>query len=105
MSPAELLRELEALTHADRMRRMVEVGRSAAADPEIASTLASLAAGGFYERYLALQSCCGSGDGAHALRALADPSRTIRGLAVRLVPVVCDDAQAEAALSGAPQAT
>jgi hypothetical protein len=105
MSPAELLRELEPLTHAGRMRRMVELGRAAARDSESAATLAALEAGGFRERHLALQSCYGSGDAAHVLRALVDPSGTICGLAARLVPVVCDDAQAEAALAAASHRT
>ncbi len=105
MTPAELLRELEPLTHAAQMRRMVEVGRAAARDSEAAATLAALEAGGFRERYLALQSCFGSGDSAHVLRALVDPLGTICGLAARLVPAVCDDAQAETALAAASSST
>jgi hypothetical protein len=101
MTPAELLRELEGVPHDARMRRMVEVGRRAREEPGVAAVLADLERGGFYERSLALQSCFGSRDGAHVLRALADPSRLLRGLAITLVPVVCDDAQAQAALETA----
>lgn len=98
MTPAQLLRELEPLTHCARVRRMVEVGRLARGDASAAATLAALEQGGFYERWLSLQACHGSRDAARVLRALTDPSRAIRGRARRLVPVVCDDAQAESAL-------
>lgn len=93
--------ELEPLTHAARMRRMVEVGRLAARDAGVADAVADLEQRGFYERSLALQSCFGSGDGAHALRALADPSRSIRGLALLLLALVGDDAQVQTALERA----
>ncbi|MBI3972493.1 MAG: hypothetical protein HY332_14530 [Chloroflexi bacterium] len=102
MSPNELLRELEPLPHDDRMRRMVEVGRRAAVDPSVAATLASFEQGGFYERWLALQSCFGSRDGSHVLRALADPSRAIRRRAAGLAALVGDDAQVQAALEKLP---
>lgn len=79
------MKELEPLTHDARMRRMLEVGRQAAQDAVVAAALTALEQGGFYERWLALQSCFGSRDGAHALRALVDPSRSIRGLALLLL--------------------
>src|SRR5919197_2120514 len=78
-----LLRELEPLRHVERVRRMVEIGRRAAA------LVAALESGGTYERWLALVSCFGSRDAAHALRALTDSSRLVRGLAITLVPLLC----------------
>ncbi|MCE9580023.1 MAG: hypothetical protein K8W52_43305, partial [Deltaproteobacteria bacterium] len=97
MTAAELLTELEPLTHAARMRRMVELGRQTDADAQ--ATLAALAADdGVYPRFLALMSAYGSRDGAQVLARLDDPSRTIRHAACRLVAVVCDDAQAQDAL-------
>ncbi|HMA35156.1 MAG TPA: hypothetical protein VKY74_11870, partial [Chloroflexia bacterium] len=104
MTPETLLAALAPLTHAARMRQMVDVGRQAAGDPSVAATLAQLEQGGMYERWFALQSCFGSGDGAQALRALADPSRQIRGLALVLVALAGDDAQVAAALAQAPYA-
>jgi len=89
-----ILTRLEPLTYDARMREIVALGRASRDDADIAAALADVAGRGFYERHLALMSCYGSGDGAHALRALADPSRLLRGLAIALVPRVCDDAQA-----------
>lgn len=62
MKADKLLRELEKLTHSGRVRRMVELGRTAAANPSTASLIAELEQGDFYERSLALQSCFGSKD-------------------------------------------
>ncbi len=77
---------------------MVEVGRLAAVDGSVAATLAALEQQGFYERSLALQSCYGSRDGAHVVRAMSDPSSSIRALASQLLPMACDDTQVEEAL-------
>lgn len=99
MTPDTLLAELDVLPHTARVRRMVELGRLAAVDPTVAATLLAQEQGGFYERWLALQSCFGSRDGAHVLRALSDPSRSIRTGAIKLVVMACDDAQAQEALS------
>lgn len=96
------MRELEPLTHNARMRRMVEYGRRSIGDARVARTLDDLERGGFYERYLAMQSCFGSGDGTRALRGLNDVSRRIRGLAIVLIPLFCDDAQVATALSTLP---
>ena len=88
-----LLQELERLPHSGRMRRMVEVGRQAASDRSASETLAELSRGGVFQRTLALQACYGSRDGECVVRALEDPSRLARGLAVQLVAELCDDEQ------------
>lgn len=88
------LDELSTRTHDDRVRAMIELGRSG----RDRDTIEALARGDVYERRLALSSCWGSRDGAHVLRALSDASRRVRGLALRLAAVVCDDAQALDAL-------
>ncbi len=98
MTSEEFLAELESLTHTARMQRMVELGRLVATDANAAATLAALEQGEFYGRFLAVQACYGSRDGAHVLRALGDASRKIRIVAMKLVALVCDDAQAEEAL-------
>jgi hypothetical protein len=98
MPPASLRRELETLTHSARMRRMTELGRESLVEPFARDIMRALERGNVFERYLALQSSQGSRDGGHVLRAIADPSRTVRGLAIELVPSLCDDSQAQAAL-------
>jgi hypothetical protein len=100
MTREELLAQLETLTHAGRVQTMIELGRRS--DAESQAIVSELEHGDFYERFMALYSCFGSRDSAHVLRALADPSRIIRGLALRLLPLVCDEAQLQNALKSAP---
>jgi hypothetical protein len=102
MNATDLLRSLEPLAHDARVRRMVELGRQARSDNRTASLIACLEQGDWYARSLALYSCYGSADGAHALRALADPSQGLRSLALRLVALVCDDVQAQQTLVALP---
>jgi HEAT repeat protein len=96
----DLLEQLERLSHAERVRIMIDLGRRN--DSESQALIAELAQGGFYERYMALYSCFGSRNREQVLRALADPSRLIRGLALRLVPIVCDEAALRQVLESAP---
>jgi hypothetical protein len=94
MPRASLLRELEPLTHGERVQTMLALGREAVNDSSIRDLIRELERGDFFERYVALCSCPGSRDGAHILRAVDDPSRTIRGRAIELIPTICDDDQA-----------
>jgi len=80
---------------------MVELGREVGTSPQTASSLAALEKGGFGERLLSLQSCYGSKDGDHALRALSDPSRLIQGRALRLIALFAKDVPIKDALRGA----
>lgn len=96
-----LVKQLETVTHAARMRRMTELGRAAATDAQIAQTLTALENGGFYERCLALQSCFGSKDGGHALRAIEDPSSIIQNRALKLLALFGNEAQITKALHDA----
>ena len=93
MTPETLLRELDTLSHDRRMRRMEEVGKQAARDPEAAATLAALEQGDFYQRLLSLQACYGSRDGERVLRALAGVSRALRRRGVRLLALCGRDEQ------------
>src|SRR5205823_5884113 len=77
-------------------------GRLAASDATVVATISALEQGEFYQRWLALQACFGSDDGAHVARALRDPSRAIRGLAARLAPLCCSDEQLQEPLASAP---
>ena len=80
MTPEILLEEIEPVTHAQRVKRMVDLGRRAL-DADVAATIASLeAADETYQRWLALLTCFTSRESAHVLRALADRSRLVRGL-------------------------
>ncbi|HLK96449.1 MAG TPA: outer membrane beta-barrel protein, partial [Hymenobacter sp.] len=94
MTTSLLLAELETETHSNRVKRMVALGRQARTNAEIAALLQILAdSSGSYERLLALFSCHGSSNGAHVIRALADESRFVRSLAVKMVAHVCTDEQ------------
>src|SRR5262249_19975116 len=92
MTRDELLDQVETLSHVERVRAMIALGRRG--DAEARQLSATLERGDFYERFLALYSCFGSRHQAHVQRGLADPSRLIRGLAVRLAVRVLDDQQA-----------
>lgn len=91
MTPAALLRQLNALSHADRMRRLVEVGRESRSDPRLAAALDAFEEGSFFERYWSLHACFGSRDVARILRRLGDPSRKIRRRAARLMVLFAPD--------------
>src|SRR5258708_17518585 len=92
MTRDELLDQLEALSHVERVRAMIALGRRG--DAEARELIAALEHGDFYEHFLALYSCFGSRDRPYVLRALADPSRLIRGLAARLAVGGLDDQHA-----------
>src|ERR1051326_220570 len=100
MTVDELLRDLETLSHTARVRRMIDLGRRN--DAESHALIAVLEAGGFYERSMALYSCFGSQNREQVLRALVDQLRIIRGLALRLLPLVYDDAQLQETFNSAP---
>lgn len=103
MNHKQLLAELETAPHSTRMQRMVELGSTARSQPtgDAARIIDEWERGGFGERMLALQTCYGSGNGALVLRMLADPSRRLRGMALRLVALVCSDEEVLAALGSA----
>ncbi|MFN8529764.1 MAG: hypothetical protein U0670_14250 [Anaerolineae bacterium] len=94
MSIDRLLSELEKLPYDARVRRMVDLGAQARQDTAVRATLTTLAHGDMYQRVLALQACFGSRDGEAVLRALTDPSRTVRQMALNMVASLCDDDQA-----------
>lgn len=103
MSPrvAELLARFETSTHRERVREMIALGQGSTTDPTNTSILAELEGESFYERLLALYGAQGARDGAAVLRNLAGESHLLRRLAAILVPIVCTDEQALAALRNA----
>src|SRR5450432_2421025 len=102
MTPSQILQELETLKHNTRIERVIELGHQARSGTNAATIIAVWEQGDYYERWLALYSCYGSRDGEHALRALTDPSGTIRGLACKLSVLLCDDVQLQKALAQVP---
>ena len=99
MTVEELLQQLEPLTHAARVQTMIELGRRS--DEESKALIIALEQGDFFERFMALYSCFGSRDSAQVRRALADASQIIRGLAIRLLPLVCDESELQSVLESA----
>lgn len=102
MTGIEIRDQVEGLVHDARVRRLVELGTASLTDPSITAAIDELEAGSRYERALALWTCYGSQDGKRVLRRCVDESATIRKLAVSLVPLACDDAQALSALDVVP---
>ncbi|HVK71067.1 MAG TPA: hypothetical protein VM694_41710, partial [Polyangium sp.] len=100
LTKTTLLAEIEPLTHNERIRRVIEVGREAAqGDTDARMTLAELhASPEIYERVLGLWSVFGSCDGDRVVAGLSDASRTVRRQASCMVAMSCDDTQVERAL-------
>ncbi len=94
MTLADLQAELETLPYPERIARMIALGRA----PENASLIDEMQAQAFDLRWLALQSCEGSRDGARVLRLIGDASRLIRKGAAGMIARVGTDAQVLAAL-------
>ena len=105
MTPAQMLQELEPLSHKARIGRVIELGHQASAGTNAANIVAAWERGEYYERWLALYSCFGSRDGEHVLRAFADSSRAIRGLAWKLSAFLCDDVQLQRGLALVPNSS
>jgi hypothetical protein len=104
MTIATLLTELETAPYHNRVKRLVALGQQARTDTAVTALLHSLStAEDFYERQLALLACYGSTDGAQVVAALGDPSRLLRGLALRLVAHTCTDAQVGTAFAVLPR--
>jgi hypothetical protein len=102
MTPDQLLRECEQLTHKERMYRMVELGRTAFSDESINGLLAAFMKGNVYQRLLAVQSCYGSHDSTLALQGAVDPSRSVRALSLALVALYGSDAEVQTVLTQVP---
>ncbi len=97
---ATFLSELEGLAHIARQRRLVQLGRASVSDAEAGALLDALVASAdAYARSLVVTSLYGSRDVERAYRLLTDPSRLVRRRTARIVPVICDDAQAAEALA------
>lgn len=102
MNAAALLSELELLNHADRTRRMIELGRRPEAERE--PLLDELAMGSAYEHRLVVASILGSRDARRAFQAALDVSDSVHGPATRLVARLCSDEQLTRLLHELPAA-
>lgn len=100
---AAFLAPLEPLSHAERVRIMIELGKQSVHDNDAQAIIDSLEQQGFFERYLAMYSCFGSRDSVHVMRSLSDPSKIIRGLAIRLIVQLGDAEQLQVALQDFPR--
>jgi hypothetical protein len=99
MTPEQLKKQLEPLTHQYRVRRMVKLGTSTKTDAQVNQILDTLEKGDFSDRLMVLQSCYGSYDASRVIRALTDSSRGVRSLAMRLLPLVANDTELQTALN------
>src|SRR5690349_9370026 len=97
MTIMQLLQDLELLPHGARVRTMIELGRRSQSDAETVALLNELVQGDWYQRFLALYACFGSRDATPVLTALTDSSHILRGLALRLLPLVGSQAQLQQA--------
>ena len=90
----DVLALVEPLTHVERVRRLVALGRRAAeGDAEAQAELSALAsAKDGWARSLALTSAWGSRDAALVLACLTNASRSVRTGAAHLLPLLADDA-------------
>jgi hypothetical protein len=104
MTLDQLLQDVETLPHVARVQTMIELGRRSQTDAETAALLSEMAQGEWYQRFLALYSCFGSANASQVLAALTDPSRILRGLALRLLPLVCTPTRLQQALETVPPA-
>jgi hypothetical protein len=95
---AELYQKLSTSPHHDRVKELLALGRQAKQDTSAAALLSQLSQGDPFAKKCALISCFGSQNGEMILRAVSDPSRMVRGLALRLVVRFCNDAQTIEAL-------
>ncbi len=99
MNLEQIRQQLEPLAHQDRLRYLVNLGIRSKTDDRINQILDILEQGDFSDRLMVLQSCYGSYDAARAIKALTDTSRGVRSLAMRLLPLVADDAQLQTVLT------
>ncbi|MBN9414134.1 MAG: HEAT repeat domain-containing protein [Candidatus Eremiobacteraeota bacterium] len=94
MKLPDLLEQLRATHHQGRIQRMLELGRRAAAEPEVAELLRTMSGKGFYLRHMALFAALAARDGeAFERTALRDPSRILRRMALRMAAKICSDEQ------------
>ena len=99
----DILAKVEPLPHQRRVQVLVELGRKAEQASWVREALAELATGTCYERTLALHACFGSRDRELIRRSLADPSATVRGLAITLAVRFLTDEELVEPLVDAPR--
>jgi hypothetical protein len=96
MDTSAWLAEVDGISHDQRIKRAVALGLRAKDEVAEARAIARDLARSEspYQRRLALASAFTSRDGALVFSMVCDPSRLVRSLALRLVALACDDAQA-----------
>ena len=104
-SARDLVDDVSTLSHDQRFRRMIEVGRQSVQDHQLAQALQTLARSKVhYERILALMAASGSRDAGVVASFLGDPSQYLALRAARLAAqMVPDDVVVERMPNLAPR--
>lgn len=98
-----LLGELERLKYKDRVRKLVEIGRSSKEDLTSKDLISHLAEGSIYEKTLALKSCYGSQNIGTAMRLLSTPSTAIKHQGISRILLFATDIEVLAMLEVLPE--
>ncbi|PMD49560.1 uncharacterized protein K444DRAFT_622642 [Hyaloscypha bicolor E] len=97
-----LLPQYESLTHSERVRQMVQLGRKSKTSPATTALISTLSRGPPYTQLLCLQTCHGSGDLAVAKHLLSAPSHVLRKQAIHLIVSLGTDDELLEALKVVP---
>jgi hypothetical protein len=102
MDTSTLLQQCEHLTHSQRVKQMVDLGRKSRQEPAAKSLIATLSRGSPYEQFLTLKTCHGSRDVAVAKQLLSADSKFLRKQAINLIASLGSDDELFEALKVVP---
>ncbi|MCJ1444162.1 MAG: hypothetical protein MMC23_004663 [Stictis urceolatum] len=94
MDVHNFLKEVEGLSHSERVVRMVHLGRDAVDDQSARTLITQLWKGNKYEEYLALYTCHGTRDVSFAMGTVKGQSKLLKSLAMRLIVLLGTNEQA-----------
>lgn len=97
-----MLQECEPLTHSERVKQMVELGKKSRKEPAAEALVSSLSRGSPYEQLLSLKTCHGSRDVGVAIQLLSSNSRYMKKQAINLITSLGSNAELLEALKSAP---
>ena len=101
MDVQSLLKDCEALTHSERVRKMARLGHMSKTNASASTIIDELSRGDLYEQVLSLETCHGSRRIDIALRALVSPSKYLEKRAIKMVTLLGTDEQLIEALKAA----
>jgi hypothetical protein len=102
MDLSQLLQHCEPLTHAERTKCMVELGRHSKTEAFARELIGRLLSGSLYEQCLGLETCYGSCEVGPAMRALSLPSRHLKTRCLSLIALLGTDTELLEALKAVP---